>query len=234
MNEEIKREQNAERASRHYQKKRAERGLDYTPRLEKQMETAGTRTYGFRCKISTVVSAYDTMEAFGGSAGGRGIGSVLVNVLDSCMDSLRRDGLIPLRTADEIQERFSEISGETFKKPLVQLPSLPAGPSHKPNVRDLTEQIGEAVAHAQENKEIEEKTEIYEPKKFSIGDVPTEKPLEDRVFERANDALVKEASESGDPSCKDALIKTYKTLPESLWGTATARTLYLANLDLKE
>ena len=217
-----------------YRQQRLSEGKEYTSATEKQIEIAGTRTYSFRAKISTVVSAYDTMLVFGGSPGGRGIGSTLINVLDSCLDSLRRDGLIPTRTADEIQEKFAEISGETFKKPAVQLENKPTFPSlnTKVDIRDLTEQIGEAIEHTEQEKT--EPENIYEPKEFSIGNVPTEKPLEDRVFERANDALVKEASESGEVSHKEALLKTYKTLPESLWGSSTARTLYNANLDLKE
>ena len=36
-----------------------------------------------------------------------------------------------------------------------------------------------------ENEEEQEEpdTEVYEPKKFSIGDVPTEKPLENSLFQ---------------------------------------------------
>ncbi len=167
------------------------------------------------------------MDAFGGSTAGRGIGSILISVLDSCMDSLRRDGLIPLRTDEEIAEKFGEITG-TNMQPTVSL----TAPSFSRNldIRQISSEIAENIQTEPEESE----PEIYTPQseEFSIGELPVEKPLEDRIFERQDDPLIKEASESNDDGWKDALIRTYKTLPESLWGSDTARTLYNANLSI--
>jgi len=210
-----------------YQNKVESEGNEYKSQVDRSLERISSRTYSVRAKVSTIVSAYDCMEAFGGSVSGRGIGSILVSVLDACMDSLRRDGLIPLRTDDEIAERFSEITGANTQ-PSVNLPA----PSFSRNldIRQISSEIAENM-----ETEPEEQAEIYTPQseEFSIGEVPTEKPLEDRIFERADDPLLKEVSESNNEGWKDAIIKTYKTLPESLWGSDTARTLYNANLSIK-
>ena len=95
-------------------------------------------------------------------------------------------------------------------------------------------QISSEIAENIQTEPEESEPEIYTPQseEFSIGELPVEKPLEDRIFERQDDPLIKEASESNDDGWKDALIRTYKTLPESVWGSDTARTLYNANLSI--
>ena len=54
--------------------------------------------------------------------------------------------------------------------------------------------------------------------------------MEDRIFQRKEDTLVDEVSMLEDEDARSALIKAYKTLPESLWGSSSARALYNANL----
>lgn len=227
MNAEDKKDQKSMYDQERYQQKVESQGDEYKSQVDRSLERIGSRTYSIRAKVSTIVSAYDCMDAFGGSTAGRGIGSILISVLDSCMDSLRRDGLIPLRTDEEIAEKFGEITG-TSMQPTVSL----TAPSFSRNldIRQISSEIAENIQTEPEESE----PEIYTPQseEFSIGELPVEKPLEDRIFERQDDPLIKEASESNDDGWKDALIRTYKTLPESLWGSDTARTLYNANLSI--
>ena len=227
MNAEDKKDQKSKMNQDYYRNKVESEGNEYKSQVDRSLERIGSRTYSIRAKVSTIVSAYDCMDAFGGSTAGRGIGSILISVLDSCMDSLRRDGLIPLRTDEEIAEKFGEITG-TSMQPTVSL----TAPSFSRNldIRQISSEIAENIQTEPEESE----PEIYTPQseEFSIGELPVEKPLEDRIFERQDDPLIKEASESNDDGWKDALVRTYKTLPESLWGSDTARTLYNANLSI--
>ena len=227
MNAEDKKDQKSKMNQDYYRNKVESEGNEYKSQVDRSLERIGSRVYSIRAKVSTIVSAYDCMDAFGGSTAGRGIGSILISVLDSCMDSLRRDGLIPLRTDEEIAEKFGEITG-TSMQPTVSL----TAPSFSRNldIRQISSEIAENIQTEPEESE----PEIYTPQseEFSIGELPVEKPLEDRIFERQDDPLIKEASESNDDGWKDALIRTYKTLPESLWGSDTARTLYNANLSI--
>ena len=227
MNAEDKKDQKSMYDQERYQQKVESQGNEYKSQVDRSLERIGSRVCSIRAKVSTIVSAYDCMDAFGGSTAGRGIGSILISVLDSCMDSLRRDGLLPLRTDEEIAEKFGEITG-TNMQPTVSL----TAPSFSRNldIRQISSEIAENIQTEPEEPE----PEIYTPQseEFSIGELPVEKPLADRIFERQDDPLIKEASESNDDGWKDALIRTYKTLPESLWGSDTARTLYNANLSI--
>ena len=101
-----------------YQKSREEQGQSYESKVDSSIRRAGTRTYSVRVKIETIVAAYDCLEAFGGDSKGRGIGSKLINVLTSCMESMQRDGLLPKHTNEELIQRYEEISGQKLDKPL--------------------------------------------------------------------------------------------------------------------
>ena len=217
-------EKEADRKRLAYIQKREADGHEYASHVDKQIEHVTSRTYSFRAKVATIVSAYDTLDVFGGAAEGRGIGSVLIHVLDACMDNLRRDGLIPLRTSDEVQQRFSEISGEAFRKPNIANIGAPSFGS-RPNMRELSEHIA-----AQIPEQKPDEMDSFETQEFSVGPVPAEKSLEDRIFGRTNDDLIKEASEQNEDGWKEALISCYKTLPENLWDSPTARLLFNANL----
>ena len=216
-----------------YQKNRESQGDSYESKVDQSLRRAGTRTYSVRVKIETIVAVYDCLESFGGDTKGRGIGSNLINVLTSCMESMQRDGLLPKHTNEEIIQRYEEISGQKLDKPLLNVPSIKL--SQDVSTHDISAAVSEQI---QTNKEGEQtyplNESLYETEDFSIGDVPDEEPLEDRVFRRKDDALVKEASMSEDENVKNALLKTYKTLPESLWGSSSARALYNANLKNKE
>ena len=210
-----------------YRKSREEAGEKYESQVDQSLRRAGTRTYSVRVKIATIVAVYDCLDIFGGDSKGRGIGSNLVNVLTSCMESMQRDGLLPKHTNEEIVARYEEISGTKLKQPLL---NLPVKLTQEVTPQDVTTAVVDKIEEAREEEPEILEHELYEVEDFSIGDVPDEEPLEDRIFRRTDDAIVKEASTSEDEDAKKALIKTYQTLPESLWGSASARTLYNANL----
>ena len=210
-----------------YKKSREEAGEKYESQVDQSLRRAGTRTYSVRVKIETIVAVYDCLDIFGGDSKGRGIGSNLVNVLTSCMESMQRDGLLPKHTNEEIVARYEEISGTKLKQPLL---NLPVKLTQEVTPQDVTTAVVDKIEEAREEEPDILEHELYEVEDFSIGDVPDEEPLEDRIFRRTDDAIVKEASTSEDEDAKKALIKTYQTLPESLWGSASARTLYNANL----
>ena len=210
-----------------YRKSREEAGEKYESQVDQSLRRAGTRTYSVRIKIETIVAVYDCLDIFGGDSKGRGIGSNLVNVLTSCMESMQRDGLLPKHTNEEIVARYEEISGTKLKQPLL---NLPVKLTQEVTPQDVTTAVVDKIEEAREEESEILEHELYEVEDFSIGDVPDEEPLEDRIFRRTDDAIVKEASTSEDEDAKKALIKTYQTLPESLWGSASARTLYNANL----
>ena len=210
-----------------YRKSREEAGEKYESQVDQSLRRAGTRTYSVRVKIETIVAVYDCLDIFGGDSKGRGIGSNLVNVLTSCMESMQRDGLLPKHTNEEIVARYEEISGTKLTHPLL---NLPVKLTQEVTPQDVTTAVVDKIEEAREEEPEILEHELYEVEDFSIGDVPDEEPLEDRIFRRTDDAIVKEASTSEDEDAKKALIKTYQTLPESLWGSASARTLYNANL----
>ena len=210
-----------------YQKSREDAGEKYESQVDQSLRRAGTRTYSVRVKIETIVAVYDCLDIFGGDSKGRGIGSNLVNVLTSCMESMQRDGLLPKHTNEEIVARYEEVSGTKLKQPLL---NIPVKLTKEVTPQDVTTAIVDKIEEAREEEPEVLEHELYEVEDFSIGDVPDEAPLEDRIFQRTDDAIVQEASASGEEECKNALIKTYQTLPESLWGSASARTLYNANL----
>ena len=210
-----------------YRKSREEAGEKYESQVDQSLRRAGTRTYSVRVKIETIVAVYDCLDIFGGDSKGRGIGSNLVNVLTSCMESMQRDGLLPKHTNEEIVARYEEISGTKLKQPLL---NLPVKLTQEVTPQDVTTAVVDKIEEAREEESEILEHELYEVEDFSVGDVPDEEPLEDRIFRRTDDAIVKEASTSEDEDAKKALIKTYQTLPESLWGSASARSLYNANL----
>lgn len=226
-------EAEADRKRESYQKSREEAGEEYESKIDQSLRRAGTRTYSVRVKIETIVAVYDCMESFGGDTKGRGIGSNLINVLTSCMESMQRDGLLVKHTNTEIIERYEEISGQKLDKPLLNVPGIKL--SQEVSTHDISALVSEQIETNKEGKQTFPVNEVlYDVEDFSVGDVPDQEPLEDRVFQRKDDALVKEASMSGDEDAKNALLKTYKTLPESLWGSTSARALYNANLKTKE
>ena len=211
-----------------YQKSREEAGEKYESQVDQSLRRAGTRTYSVRVKIETIVAVYDCLDMFGGDSKGRGIGSNLVNVLTSCMESMQRDGLLPKHTNEEVVTRYEEVSGTKLTRPLL---NIPVKLTKEVKSQDISTAVIEQIETNKEGKQTFPFNEsLYEAEDFSVGDVPEEEPLEDRIFQRTDDALVKEASTSGDEGARSALIQTYKTLPESLWGSSSARSLYNANL----
>ena len=221
-------EKEKERKRKAYQKSREQEGESYESKVDQSLKRAGTKTFSVRVKIETIVAVYDCLASFGGDTKGRGIGSNLINVLTSCMESMQRDGLLPKRTNEEIVARYEEISGTKLVKPLI---NVPLKLTQEVSTHDISAAVSEQI---QTNKEGEQtfpfNESLYEAEDFSVGKVPDEKPLEDRIFRRKKDTLVKEVSALEDRDARSALIKTYRTLPESLWGSPSARALYNANL----
>ena len=217
-----------------YQKSKEAQGAEYESKVDQSLRRAGTRTYSVRVKIETIIAVYDCLESFGGETKGRGIGSNLINVLTSCMESMQRDGLLPKHTNEEIVARYEDISGQKLTKPLLDVPSIKL--TQEVSTHNISAAVSEQItATKEELPEPKFNSDLYEVEDFSIGNVPNAmEPLEDRIFQRKDDTLVKEVSESSDEDAKNALIKTYKTIPENLWGSASARTLYNANLKMKE
>jgi len=221
-------EKEKERKRKAYQKNREEQGEAYESKVDQALKRAGTRTFSVRVKIETIVAVYDCLSSFGGDTKGRGIGSNLINVLTSCMESMQRDGLLPKHTNEEIVARYEEISGTKLTKPLI---NVPLKLTQEVSTHDISAAVSEQIETNKEGKQtFPFNASLYETEDFSVGDVPDEIPLEDRVFQRKDDTLVKEVSMSEDEDAKSALLKTYKTLPESLWGSSSARSLYNANL----
>ena len=211
-----------------YQKNRESQGEEYESKVDQSLRRAGTRTYSVRVKIETIIAVYDCLESFGGETKGRGIGSNLINVLTSCMESMQRDGLLPKHTNEEIVARYEEISGTKLTKPLI---NVPLKLTQAVSTHDISAAVSEQIETNKEGKQTFPFNEsLYEAEDFSVGDVPDEKPLEDRIFQRKEDTLVDEVSMLEDEDARSALIKAYKTLPESLWGSSSARALYNANL----
>jgi len=221
-------EKEKERKRKAYKKSREQEGESYESKIDQSLKRAGTKTFSVRVKIETIVAVYDCLASFGGDTKGRGIGSNLINVLTSCMESMQRDGLLPKHTNEEIVARYEEISGTKLMKPLI---NVPLKLTQEVSTHDISAAVSEQI---QTNKEGEQtfpfNESLYEAEDFSIGKVPDEKPLEDRIFQRKKDTLVTEVSTSEDKDARSALIKTYRTLPESLWGSSSARALYNANL----
>jgi chromosome condensin MukBEF complex kleisin-like MukF subunit len=144
------------------------------------------------------------------------------------MESMQRDGLLPKHTNEEIVARYEEISGTKLTKPLI---NVPLKLTQEVSTHDISAAVSEQIETNKEGQQTHPFNEsLYETEDFSIGDVPDEKPLEDRIFQRKKDTLVTEVSMLEDEDARSALIKAYKTLPESLWGSSSARALYNANL----
>ena len=220
-------EKELERKRKAYQKSREEAGEKYESQIDQALRRSGTRTFSVRVKIETIVAVYDCMVEFGGDSKGRGIGSNIVNVLTACMESMQRDGLLPKRTNEEIAARYEEISGTKLIKPLI---NVPLNLTQEVSTHSISAAVSQQILESKPKEAEDNNIELYETSEFSIGDIPEEKPLEDRIFERENDTLVQEVSVSENEDARSALIKTYKTIPESLWGSSSARTLYNANL----
>ena len=221
-------EKEKERKRKAYQKSREQEGESYESKVDQSLKRAGTKTFSVRVKIETIVAVYDCLASFGGDTKGRGIGSNLINVLTSCMESMQRDGLLPKHTNEEIVARYEEISGTKLTKPLI---NVPLKLTQEVSTHDISAAVSSQIETNKEGKQTFPFNEsLYETEDFSVGDVPDEKPLEDRIFQRKKDTLVDEVSMLEDEDARSALIKAYKTLPESLWGSSSARALYNANL----
>ena len=98
-----------------------------TSQLERAIDNVSTSVYHIRVSHSTVVGAYDAIEAFGSSTTGKSPASVLTTVLTEAIATLRRDGHVPERTTAEVAERMTGMRGNLGMD--VTLPSMTLQPA---------------------------------------------------------------------------------------------------------
>ena len=202
--------------------------------LQMAIENTGTKVYHLRVSHSTVVGAYDAIEAFGGNVGSKSIPQILITLLTESVATLRRDGHIPDRTPAEIADKLAQMSGDNED---INLPSMELQPTTSPPKTDI-KQLIEQTLQAQKQVEREKPAELSQsaesaPSVEIVGDVSALSD-EARILARKDDPLVQEVLNLATPESKQALLEAYTQLHSEHWGTDSARTLYELNLANKE
>ena len=202
--------------------------------LQMAIENTGTKVYHLRVSHSTVVGAYDAIEAFGGTIGNKSVPQILVTLITESVATLRRDGHIPERTPAEIADKLAQIVGDISD---VSLPSMELQPTTSPPKTDI-KQLIEQTLQAQKQVEREKPAELPQsaesaPSVEIVGDVSALSD-EERILARKDDPLVQEVLNLATPESKQALLEAYTQLHSEHWGTDSARTLYELNLANKE
>ncbi len=201
--------------------------------LQMAIENTGTKVYHLRVSHSTVVGAYDAIEAFGGNVGSKSIPQILITLLTESVATLRRDGHIPDRTPAEIADKLAQMSGdnEDINLPSMELQPTPAPP--KTDIKQLIEQTLQAQKQVEREKPAEPVPSESAPSVEIVGDVSALSD-EERILARKDDPLVQEVLNLATPESKQALLEAYTQLHSEHWGTDSARTLYELNLANKE
>ena len=201
--------------------------------LQMAIENTGTKVYHLRVSHSTVVGAYDAIEAFGGNIGSKSIPQILITLLTESVATLRRDGHIPDRTPAEIADKLAQMSGdnEDINLPSMELQPTPAPP--KTDIKQLIEQTLQAQKQVEREKPAEPVPTESAPSVELVGDVSALSD-EERILARKDDPLVQEVLNLATPESKQALLEAYTQLHSEHWGTDSARTLYELNLANKE
>ena len=197
------------------------------------IENTGTKVYHLRVSHSTVVGAYDAIEAFGGTIGNKSVPQNLVTLITESVATLRRDGHIPERTPAEIADKLAQIVGDISD---VSLPSMELQPTTSPpktDIKQLIEQTLQAQKQVEREKPAEPVPTESAPSVEIVGDVSALSD-EERILARKDDPLVQEVLNLATPESKQALLEAYTQLHSEHWGTDSARTLYELNLDNKE
>ncbi len=201
--------------------------------LQMAIENTGTKVYHLRVSHSTVVGAYDAIEAFGGNVGSKSIPQILITLLTESVATLRRDGHIPDRTPAEIADKLAQMTGdnEDINLPSMELQPTPAPP--KTDIKQLIEQTLQAQKQVEREKPAEPASTESAPSVEIVGDVSALSD-EERILARKDDPLVQEVLNLATPESKQALLEAYTQLHSEHWGTDSARTLYELNLANKE
>ena len=201
--------------------------------LQMAIENTGTKVYHLRVSHSTVVGAYDAIEAFGGTIGNKSVPQILVTLITESVATLRRDGHIPERTPAEIADKLAQIVGDISD---VSLPSMELQPTTSPpktDIKQLIEQTLQAQKQVEREKPAEPVPTESAPSVEIVGDVSALSD-EERILARKDDPLVQEVLNLATPESKQALLEAYTQLHSEHWGTDSARTLYELNLANKE
>jgi len=195
--------------------------------LQMAVENVSTKVYHLRVSHSTVVGAYDAIEAFGGNVGNKSIPQILITLLAESVATLRRDGHIPERTPAEVADRLATLQGEDN----INLPSMSLQPTPEPTT-DLDTLIkGSLLAIT---KPVETPTPAYQVMPVEITGVAKAISEEEEILTNKDDPLVQEVMNLATPESKQALLEAYTQLRKEQWGTPTARALYEHNLANKE
>ena len=222
----------AQEKRREWNRQNPERKGERT-QLQMAIENTGTKVYHLRVSHSTVVGAYDAIEAFGGTIGNKSVPQILVTLITESVATLRRDGHIPERTPAEIADKLAQIVGDISD---VSLPSMELQPTTSPpktDIKQLIEQTLQAQKQVEREKPAEPVPTESAPSVEIVGDVSALSD-EERILARKDDPLVQEVLNLATPESKQALLEAYTQLHSEHWGTDSARTLYELNLANKE
>ena len=222
----------AQEKRREWNRQNPERKGERT-QLQMAIENTGTKVYHLRVSHSTVVGAYDAIEAFGGNVGSKSIPQILITLLTESVATLRRDGHIPDRTPAEIADKLAQMTGDNED---INLPSMELQPTTSPpktDIKQLIEQTLQAQKQVEREKPAEPVPTESAPSVEIVGDVSALSD-EERILARKDDPLVQEVLNLATPESKQALLEAYTQLHSEHWGTDSARTLYELNLANKE
>ena len=217
-------QENRKETHRQKQSRKGER-----TQLQMAVENVGTKVYHLRVSHSTVVGAYDAIEAFGGTIGNKSVPQILVTLLTESVTTLRRDGHIPDRTPAEIADKLSQIVGDVSD---VTLPSMSLQPNPTPVPPHIDQQIIKALANTKPRVEPQDTPYQTSPVKI-VGEIDARSD-EEKILDRKDDLLVQEVLNLATPESKQALLATYSQLTQEQWSTPLARVLYEHNLANKE
>ena len=209
-----------------YDRQRTDRKGEKT-QLQMAVENVSSTTYHLRVSHSTVVGAYDAIEAFGGNVADKSITKILSLLLTESVTTLRRDGHIPERTPAEVADRLAGIRGEDN----INLPSMAFQPTPEPTT-DLDTLIKGSLLEI--TKPVETPAPAYQVEPVEITGVTKAISEEEEILTNKDDPLVQEVMNLATPESKQALLEAYTQLRKEQWGTPTARALYEHNLANKE
>ena len=198
-----------------------------TSQLERAIDNVSTGVYHIRVSHSTVVGAYDAIEAFGSSTTGKGPASVLATVLTEAIATLRRDGHVPERTTAEVAERMAGVRGNLGMD--VTLPSMTLRPTAETPPQDISQAIEEALAKVPQAPQQTTSSSLATAVSIDTQDIEASSD-EEQILSRLDDPLVQEVIKLGTAEAKSALLNAYTQLRKEQWGTSVARALYEFNL----
>ena len=198
-----------------------------TSQLERAIDNVSTSVYHIRVSHSTVVGAYDAIEAFGSSTTGKSPASVLTTVLTEAIATLRRDGHVPERTTAEVAERMAGVRGNLGMD--ITLPSMTLQPTTETPPQDISQAIEEALAKVPQAPQQTTSSSLATAVSIDTQDIEASSD-EEQILSRLDDPLVQEVIKLGTAEAKSALLDAYTQLRKEQWGTSVARALYEFNL----